>query len=109
MFYRIVALFLVLLGIFRIVSNLSWPLDISPDSLDNSSIGLATIFVGLLNLCHFYSTSDSVIPKIVVLGANLMFIGFSILLVTSGIDTTYGYIGVGLSLINCVMVLNHKV
>lgn len=109
MFYRIVALLLVALGIFRILSNLSWPLDISPDSLENSTIGLATIFVGFLNLCHFYGKSDSVIPKIAVLAANLMFIGFSILLVTSGIDMIYGYIGVALSLINCVMVLNHKV
>ena len=109
MFYRIIALALVGLGIFYIVSNLSWPLDVTPGSLEKSAIGLATIFIGLLNLAYFYDTPASNIHKIVLLAANLVFIGFAILLITSSISIYYGYFCLILSVINCVIVLNHKV
>jgi hypothetical protein len=109
MFYRIVAGALVLIGIFEILSHLSYPVDISPDTLEYSATGLATIFIGLLNLAYLYETPDSKVPMIVLLGSNLLFIGFAVLLITSDISTTFGYAAVGLSVINCIMVLNHKV
>jgi len=108
-FYRFIAFSLVILGIFQIVYNLSWPLDITPDSLEKSAIGLCTIFIGLLNLAYLYEVPSSSTPMIGLLGANLIFIGFAILLITSEIGVIYGYIALVLSLINCVMVLNHKV
>lgn len=109
MFYRIIALSLVVLGTVHIIFNLTWPLTITPDSLEKSAIGLSSIFLGLLNWVYVYESPKSRIPKIVLLAANLIFIGFSILMITSGIDVTHGYAVLVLSLINCVMVLNHKV
>ncbi len=109
MFYRIVALGLVALGIYEILSHLSLPFDITPDSLEKSAIGLATVFIGLLNWIFVYESPESHMPRIILLSANIVFIGFAILLITSTIDPFHGYAALGLSLVNCIMVLNHKV
>ena len=109
MFYRIVALALVVLGLYEIVTHLTYPIDVTPDTLERSAIGLATIFLGLFNWVYIYETPTSNLPKFLLLGANILFIGFSILLITSRIDPLHGYIALALSLSNCVMVLNHKV
>jgi len=109
MFYRIVAFSLVGLGAVQIMANLSWPVDFTPDLLEKSAIGLSSIFLGLLNVGYVYETPESHVPKVVLLTANLLFIGFSILMITEQADVLFGYIAIVLSLINCVMVLNHKV
>ncbi len=109
MFYRIVALALVGLGLFYILSNLTWPINITPDSLEESAIGLSTIFLGLLNLAYVDESPNYRVPKLILLIANLMFIGFAILMVSSQIDVVYGYTALVLSVISCVKVINHKV
>ncbi len=109
MFYRIVSLCLVVLGVFHLVSGLTWPLTIGPESLEKSAVGLASIFLGLLNFGYFYERPESKLPRITLLAANLLFIGFAILMITSSLGVTFGYIALVLSLINCIMVLNHTV
>ena len=109
MYYRIVAIALVLLGLYEIISHLTYPISVSPDSLERSAIGLATIFLGLFNWVYVYETPESKLPRFLLLAANVLFIGFSILLITSTIDPLHGYIALALSLSNSVMVLNHKV
>lgn len=109
MFYRIVAFSLVGLGAIQIFANLSWPVDLNQDLLERCAIGLSSIFLGLLNVGYVYETPDSPVPKTVLLTANILFIGFAVLLITSKTDPIFGYVAVALSLVNCVMVLNHKV
>ena len=109
MFYRIVALALVVVGLGHIIFSLTWPIDITPDTLEKSAIGLATVFLGLLNFAYVYETPHSTIPKIILFSANLIFIGFAILIISISINPTFGYLTLVLSLVNSVMVLNHKV
>ncbi|MFT4568679.1 MAG: hypothetical protein ACI9FN_003648 [Saprospiraceae bacterium] len=72
-------------------------------------MGLATAFLGVLNFVYVYETPTSPVPKTVLLSANIVFIGFSILLITAHINVIYAWIAVILSVINCVIVLNKKV
>ena len=109
MFYRIVAFSLVGLGAVQIIANLSWPLELSQELLERCAIGLSSIFLGLLNVGYVYETPNSRVPKIVLLTANILFIGFTVLLITTKTDATFGYVATALSIVNCVMVLNHKV
>ncbi len=109
MFYKIVALLLVVLGIAHFFEGTSFPFEVDETFLHYSGIGLATAFLGVLNFVYVYETPTSPIPKIVLLSANIVFIGFSILLITAQINVIYAWIAVILSVINCVMVLNKKV
>ena len=109
MFYRIIAFSLVILGAVQIIANLSWPLELSQDLLERCAIGLSSVFLGLLNVVYVYETPNSPVPKTVLLTANILFIGFAVLLITTQADPIFGYVAIALSLVNCVMVLNHKV
>lgn len=109
MFYRIIAFSLVILGAVQIIANLSWPLELSQGLLERCAIGLSSVFLGLLNVVYVYETPNSPVPKTVLLTANILFIGFAVLLITTQADPIFGYIAIALSLVNCVMVLNHKV
>lgn len=109
MFYKIVALLLVVLGIAHFLEGASFPLEVNETFLHYSGIGLATAFLGLLNFVYIYETPTSPVPKAVLLSANILFIGFSILLITSQINVIYAWLAVILSIVNCVMVLNKKV
>ncbi len=109
MFYKIVALSLVLLGLIYLLSGVSWPLETSDSFLYHSGIGLATIFLGLLNFVYEYETPTSPVPKIVLLGSNILFIGYAILLITSDINKYYAWSVVILSVLNSLMVLNKRV
>ena len=109
MFYKIVALLLVILGIAHFLEGTSFPLEVNETFLHYSGIGLATAFLGVLNFVYVYETPASPVPKAVLLSANIVFIGFSILLITSNMNVVYAWMAVILSVINCVIVLNKKV
>ena len=109
MFYRLVSLALVLLGVIHIVMGIELPLEVNETFLHYSGVGLAMIFLGLLNFSYLYETPTSEIPQFILLSANILFIGFSILLVTNDTDLTYSWAAIVLSVVNSVMVLNHKV
>lgn len=109
MFYRSVSLTLVLLGIVHIILGIEFPIVVNETFLHYSGVGLAMIFLGLLNFSYLYETPTSEIPKIILLSANILFIGFSILLVTNNTDLIHSWAAIVLSVINSVLVLNHKV
>ncbi len=109
MFYRIVAFALVGLGLFQILETLGLSLEINKEKVELSAMGLASVFLGLLNLAYVYETPESKVPKIVLLSANLLYIGYSIASISTQVVEYYGYTAIILSVINCVMVINHKV
>ena len=109
MFYRIVAFALIGLGLFQILETLGLDFEITKEKVELSGMGLASIFLGLLNLAYVYEIPESKVPKIVLLSSNLLFIGYSILSISTQVIEIYGYIAIVLSVINCIMVLNHKV
>ena len=110
MFYRIVAFTLVVLGILQILQTLGWSLTINKDTVELSATGLAAVFLGLLNLGYLYEIpNNSQVPKVVLLTANLIFIGFAIASISTHLFEWYGYLAIALSVINCIMVINHKV
>jgi len=109
MFYKIVALLLVVLGLAHFLEGMSIPIKVDETFLHYSGIGLATAFLGILNFVYVYETPTSPVPKTILLSANIVFIGFSILLITAHMNVIYAWIAVVLSVINCVMVLNRKV
>jgi len=78
MFYRIVAFALVGLGVFQIIDTLNGSLSLSAEKVELSAMGLASVFLGLLNIAYVYEIPESNVPKIVLLSANLLFIGYSI-------------------------------
>ena len=107
--YRIVAFALIGLGLFQILETLGLDFEITKEKVELSGMGLASIFLGLLNLAYVYEIPESKVPKIVLLSSNLLFIGYSILSISTQVIEIYGYIAIVLSVINCIMVLNHKV
>ncbi|MEL6391047.1 MAG: hypothetical protein AAFQ02_12890 [Bacteroidota bacterium] len=109
MFYRLVSLSLVVLGVLHIILGISSPLSVDETFLHYSGVGLAMIFLGLLNFSYLYETPQSKVPQFVLLSANILFIGFSILLVTNDTDLIHSWVAIVLSVFNSVMVLNHKV
>lgn len=109
MFYKIVSLLLVLLGVAHFFEGVTLPLSVDENFLHYSGIGLATAFLGILNFVYVYESPSSAVPKIILLSANILFIGFSILLISAGINVIYAWLAVILSIINCIMVLNHRV
>jgi len=109
MFYKLVSLSLVLLGVLHIFLDIQFPLTVDETFLHYSGVGLAMIFLGLLNFSYLYETPTSEIPKFILLSANILFIGFSILLVTNATDVAHSWAAIVLSVINSIMVLNHRV
>lgn len=110
MFYKIVALALVVLGLFHIFSGItSFPPEVDDEFLHYSGVGLAMIFLGLLNFSYIYEIPNSSVPQFILLSANILFIGFLTLLVTSNTDLFHAWAAIVLSIFNCIMVLNHRV
>jgi len=109
MFYRFIAFALIGLGFFQIIETIGLSFEIDQEKVELSAMGLASVFLGLLNLAYVYEIPESNVPKIVLLTANLLYIGYSIASITTGVVEIYGYTAIVLSVINCIMVLNHKV
>ncbi len=109
MFYRIIAFALIGLGLFQIIETIGLSFEINKEKVELSAMGLSSIFLGLLNLAYLYEKPESDVPKIVLLSANLLYIGYSIASISTQVVEVYGYIAILLSVINCIMVLNHKV
>jgi len=72
-------------------------------------VSLSLVLLGVLHIFLDIQTPTSEIPKFILLSANILFIGFSILLVTNATDVAHSWAAIVLSVINSIMVLNHRV
>lgn len=71
--------------------------------------GIAIIFIAVLNYVYLYEDHKNDIPKAVMLGSNILFIGYVIMSITHGVDLEASYLALVLSLCSSILVLNRKV
>lgn len=109
MFYRILAIAMLLLGIAHIGYAFLDFADQDVKLLQELGRGIAIIFMAVLNYSYLYEENTNNIPKAVMLGSNVLFIGYVILSITLGVDVIPSYIAAALSLCSSILVLNHKV
>lgn len=109
MFYKIISLGLVLLGFLHILIGVGLSTEITQKILEYGAVGFCSILIGFLNFVYIYETPDSTIGKYILLGSNILFIGFSIAMITHNIDVIHAYLSGSLALICSILVLNRKV
>ncbi len=109
MFFRFISLGLVLIGVFHILSKATFMSQPDLSMLEYWAVGIATIFIGVLNFVYLYETPASKLPKIILISCNLIFIGYTFLMINAGVDRIEAWISALMTVVSSIIVLNNRV
>ncbi len=108
MFFRFISLGLVLIGVYHILSKATFSASPDTEMLEYAAVGLSTIFIGVLNFVYLYETPSSKLPKIILIACNLIFIGYTFMMIGSGVDRIEAWLAAFMTIISSVIVLNNR-